>query len=146
MLAKPQILFGFGEIESSMYKRHRKQLPSAAEDVLLRTVGTSYATCTRQEFYRGSVSIDDSGFVCIFTTQTQLNLWNTNTDLFADETFQTVPEQFYKIFTLFVEINRFEPKQFYQIFTLFVKINERIYYSNMLYSNDARNNAVVLQR
>ena len=89
---------------------------------------------------------DDSGFVCIFTTQTQLNLWNTNTDLFADETFQTVPEQFYKIFTLFVEINRFEPKQFYQIFTLFVKINERIYYSNMLYSNDARNNAVVLQR
>ena len=36
MLAKPQILFGFGEIESSTYKRRCKQLlslPSLAEDI-----------------------------------------------------------------------------------------------------------------
>lgn len=45
---------GFGTIESSMYKRRRKQLPSipsVAEDLPVKIVGTSYATCMGEEFF-----------------------------------------------------------------------------------------------
>jgi len=101
---------GFGTIESSMYKRRRKQLPSipsVAEDLPVKIVGTSYATCMGEEFFRGNVSSDDGGFACLFATETQLNLLKASSDLFMDATFQTVPKQFYQMFTLFVEIDGF---------------------------------------
>ena len=69
--------------------------------------GTSYATCMGEEFFRGNVSSDDGGFACLFATETQLNLLKASTDLFMDATFQTVPKQFYQLFTLFVEIDGF---------------------------------------
>jgi len=49
----------FNDIESSVYKRLRKQMPlllTTAADVSLRIVGTRYETFNGQPFFRGSVS------------------------------------------------------------------------------------------
>ena len=59
----------FNDIESSMYKRRRLQmplLPTTAADVSLRVVGTRYETCNGQPFFRGQVSDSDGGISCIF--------------------------------------------------------------------------------
>ena len=52
--------FAFADIESSMYKRRRLQLPilpTDANDVAARITGTRFEMCAGQQFFRGTITL-----------------------------------------------------------------------------------------
>jgi hypothetical protein len=94
----------FGDVESSMYKRRRLQLPTLpkhANDVTALITGTRFEMCDGQPFFRGTVS-SDMGTACIFASTAQMELLSASSAVHFDGTFKTVPRQFYQLFTIFV--------------------------------------------
>lgn len=109
------------DIQSSMYKRRRLQLPSLpaepteAEDCIL---GTRFERLNNSQFFRGSVSVDQQGSAILFASDDQLQLLRIHGSfVYIDATFKTVPRLFFQLFTVFVCIDCFTFPAFFSLMT-----------------------------
>ena len=98
-------LVSFGELESSMYKRRRRALPTLPSNPEASDAAVSasrFATIEDSTFYRGEVTIGEGERALVFATDSQLNLLTSARVIYFDSTFKVVPALYYQLFTVFV--------------------------------------------
>lgn len=95
----------FGALESSMYKRRRRALPTLPNDPEQsdKAIAESrFASLEESSFYRGQVTAAGNSSAVIFASDQQLALLRSSTVIHIDSTFRVVPKLYYQLFSIFV--------------------------------------------
>ena len=110
-------VISFYEVESSMYRARRMQIPLTTGEFSQVLPGSSF-----DQHHKFTVSIDNNTAV-VFASQKMVNLLSEIIHIQFDGTFYTVPLQFYQIWTIFVTVGT---KSFPAIHCLITSKDERL--------------------
>ena len=94
----------FPQCESAMYRSRRMSQPKIPTNAI--EFSEIISTTTFGKFYRSTVSVDYKTAIIFFSEKLKTNLPQIKSIQF-DGTFQTVPVQFFQLWTIFITVGRY---------------------------------------
>ena len=94
----------FPQCESAMYLSRRMSQPKIPTNAI--EFSEIISTTTFGKFYRSTVSVDYKTAIIFFSEKLKTNLPQIKSIQF-DGTFQTVPVQFFQLWTIFITVGRY---------------------------------------